>query len=203
MLKSVNLPFLNFKRINLPFGKIMYRAVVIILFLLAGLTSCKKDLQGTRGAYLAQAHKDDQLVQDYLTKNSLQAIKADTSGVYYIIEQQGTGTDLFTASTQVTVGYVGSVIDSKSLGEQVFTRSDDTASGTDFHPTFVLSQVILGWQLGIPHGQKGGKIRLFIPSRYAYGPNAQPLVGTKYGLKQGLPANAVLDFEITLYNIIN
>ncbi|MFD2874403.1 FKBP-type peptidyl-prolyl cis-trans isomerase [Mucilaginibacter ximonensis] len=180
----------------------MYRALVIILFLLAGLTSCKKDLLGSRAAYEAQAGKDDELVQSYLKANSLQATKADTSGVYYIIEQPGTGTDLFTASTQVSVGYVGKVIN-KDLSEQVFARSDDPSKGQDFHPTFVLSQVILGWQLGIPYGQKGGKIRLFIPSRYAYGPNAQPLVGTQYGLKGGLPANAVLDFEITLYDIIN
>lgn len=202
MLKSVNLPFLNFKRINLPLGKVMYRAVVIILFLLAGLTSCKKDLLGSRAGYEAQAGKDDQLVQNYLKANSLQATKADTSGVYYIIDSLGTGTDLFTASTQVSVGYVGKVIN-KDLSEAVFARSDDPSKGQDFHPTFVLSQVILGWQIGIPHGQKGGKIRLFIPSRYAYGPNAQPLVGKQYELKDGLPANAVLDFEITLYDIIN
>lgn len=180
----------------------MYRALVIILFLLAGLASCKKDLVGSRTGYLAQAKKDDQLVQDYLKANSLQATKADTSGVYFIIDTPGTGTPLFTASTQVTVGYIGQVIN-KDLSEQIFARSDDPSTGTDFHPTFTLSQVILGWQLGIRHGQKGGKIRLFIPSRYAYGPSPQPLVGPQYGLKEGLPANAVLDFKITLYDIIN
>lgn len=193
---------MKFKRINLPFGKAMNRAVVIILFLVAGLASCKKDLLGTTEGYKLQADKDDSLVQRYLAKNSLQAIKADTSGVYYIIEHAGTGTDLFTASTQVTVGYTGKVINEDDLSEQLFA-STDTLTDVKLHPTFILSQVILGWQLGIPYGQRGGTIRLFLPSRYAYGPNPQPLVGKQYGLKDGLPANAVLDFEITLYDIIN
>jgi FKBP-type peptidyl-prolyl cis-trans isomerase FkpA len=180
----------------------MNRAAVIILFLLAGLASCKKDLLGSKEGYLSQAAKDDKLVQDYLAKNSLEATKADTSGIYYIIEHPGSGTALFTASTQVTLGYTGKVITSQ-LDEKLFATSVDSSTGKDFHPTFVLSQVILGWQLGIPYGQKGATIRLFVPSRYAYGPNAQPLVGKQYELPNGLPANAVLDFEITLYDIIN
>ncbi|GAA4091883.1 FKBP-type peptidyl-prolyl cis-trans isomerase [Mucilaginibacter panaciglaebae] len=172
----------------------MNRATVIILFLLAGLASCKKDLLGSVEGYKAQAHKDDKIIADYLAANpSLVATKIDTSGVYYIIEQPGTGNDLFTNSTQVTVGYTGKLLST----QQIFTQTNN------FHPTFVLSQVIKGWQLGLPFGKKGGIIRLLIPSRYAYGPSPQPLVGREFGLKGGLPANAVLDFEITLYDIIN
>jgi FKBP-type peptidyl-prolyl cis-trans isomerase FkpA len=63
--------------------------------------------------------------------------------------------------------------------------------------------VIRGWQMGIPLVKKGGIVRLLIPSRYAYGPNAQPQLGVTFGLKDGLPANAVLDFDIQLYDITN
>ncbi|WP_214072206.1 FKBP-type peptidyl-prolyl cis-trans isomerase [Mucilaginibacter sp. dw_454] len=179
----------------------MNRVVVIILFFIAGLTACKKEDNGGSVAYKAQAAEDDLLVSNFLKANpTLTATKIDTSGVYYVVEQPGTGTDLFTNSTQVTVGYTGRLIN-KDLTEQVFTQTKDSTS--DFHPSFVLSQVILGWRLGIPFGKKGGTIRLLIPSRYAYGPAAQPLVGVTFGLKNGLPANAVVDFDITLYDVIN
>ncbi|XHR93659.1 FKBP-type peptidyl-prolyl cis-trans isomerase [Mucilaginibacter sp. UC70_90] len=55
--------------------------------------------------------------------------------------------------------------------------------------------VIKGWQLGIPQIKPGGKVRLLIPSRYAYGPYAQDSIH--------LPANSVLDFQIQLYNVTN
>lgn len=192
---------MNFKRINLPFGNVMNRAAVIILFLLAGLASCKKDLQGSVEEYRNQAQREDAFIKKYIADSSLAATKIDTSGIYYIIENAGTGNNLFTASTQVTIGYTGRLLKTG----QIFARSSDPTANppTDFHPTFVLSQVILGWQLGIPYAKKGGKIRLLIPSRYAYGPSPQPLVGPQFGLKDGLPANATLDFEITLYDIIN
>ena len=63
--------------------------------------------------------------------------------------------------------------------------------------------MIRGWQLGIPQVKKGGIVRLLLPSRYAYGPFAQPQLGKDYGLTNGLPASAVLDFEIQLYDIVN
>jgi FKBP-type peptidyl-prolyl cis-trans isomerase FkpA len=65
----------------------------------------------------------------------------------------------------------------------------------NIHPSFTLGNVIKGWQLGIPLIKKGGIIRLLIPSRYAYGPYEQTQIG--------LPKNAVLDFDIELYNITN
>jgi FKBP-type peptidyl-prolyl cis-trans isomerase FkpA len=71
----------------------------------------------------------------------------------------------------------------------VFTKTNQ------FHPSYILGNVILGWQLGIPKIKNGGIVRLLIPSRYAYGPYPQAQIG--------LPANAVLDFDIELYNVTN
>ncbi len=186
MLKNVKLPFLNYKRINLPFRNVMNRAAIIILFLCAGLMACKKSTDEGVAGYKAQAGIDDKIIADTLKNNpSLNAKKIDTSGVYYIVEQPGSGSDLFTNSTSVTVGYTGKVLTTGKM----FAKTDD------FHPSFILQSVILGWQLGIPKIQKGGKVRLLLPSRYAYGPAPQPQIG--------LPKNAILDFEITLYDIVN
>jgi FKBP-type peptidyl-prolyl cis-trans isomerase FkpA len=164
----------------------MNKAALIILFLYACLTACTKTSDTGIVAYRAQAAIDDKQIASYLAANpGLNAKKIDTSGVYYIVKQPGSGNALFTNSTLVTVGDTGRVLSSG----QIFTQTND------FHPSFALSQVILGWQLGIPKVKKGGIVRLLIPSRYAYGPNPQELLG--------LPANAVLDFDIQLYDITN
>jgi FKBP-type peptidyl-prolyl cis-trans isomerase FkpA len=194
MLKYVKLPFLKYKRINLPFGNVMNRAALIILFLCIGFAACKKTTQGGLAGYKAQAAIDDKVIADYLKANpTLVAKKIDTSGVYAIIIDPGSGNDLFTNSTLVTVGYTGRLL---TTG-QVFSQTND------FHPSFVLAQVIKGWQLGIPQIKKTGIVRLLIPSRYAYGPAAQPQLGVAFGLKNGLPASAVLDFDIQLFDVTN
>jgi FKBP-type peptidyl-prolyl cis-trans isomerase FkpA len=194
MLKYVKLPFLKYKRINLPFGNVMNRAALIILFLCVGFAACKKTTEGGLAGYRAQAVIDDKIIVDYLKANpTLVAKKIDTSGVYAIIIDPGNGNDLFTNSTLVTVGYTGRLL---TTG-QVFSQTND------FHPSFVLAQVIKGWQLGIPQIKKTGIVRLLIPSRYAYGPAPQPQLGVAFGLKNGLPASAVLDFDIQLYDVTN
>ncbi len=195
MLKNVKLPFLNYKRINLPFGNVMNKAALIILLLYTCLTACIKSSDTGLAAYKAQAAIDDKIITDYLNANpGLNAKKViDTAGVYYLVKQPGSGNALFTNSTLVTVGDTGRILKTG----QLFTQTND------FHPSFVLSQVIQGWQLGIPEIKKGGIVRLLIPSRYAYGPNAQPQLGVSFGLKDGLPPNAVLDFDIQLYDITN
>ena len=192
MLKYVKLLFLNYKRINLPFEIKMNRALLIVLFCCAILGACKKEPVGTE-AEKAQAIIDDKIISDYLAANGLIAQRIDTTGVYYIEVQPGSGNDLFTNSTQVTVGYTGRLL---TTG-QIFAKTDN------IYPSYRLSEVIRGWRVGIPQIKKGGRVRLLLPSRYAYGPFAQPELGKAYGLTDGLPASAVLDFDITLYNIVN
>jgi FKBP-type peptidyl-prolyl cis-trans isomerase FkpA len=172
----------------------MNRALFILLFCCSVLSACKKDTATAVEAERAQAIIDDKIVSDYLANNpGLNAKRIDTTGVFYIVIQPGSGSALFTNSTQVTVGYKGRLL---NTGE-VFISTDN------IHPSFVLGTVIKGWRLGIPQIKKGGIVRLLIPSRYAYGPYPQPEVGKSYGLTEGLPASAVLDFDIELFDIIN
>jgi FKBP-type peptidyl-prolyl cis-trans isomerase FkpA len=159
-------------------------SILLICFIVAG---CTKSDSGV-AQYKLQAAIDDKIVTDYLASSGLsEKFKrtSDTSGVYYMILQQGVGSDLYSSSTQVTVGDTGRVLGS----QKIFYQTDS------FHPSYILGQVILGWQLGIPQVKKGGVIRLLIPSRYAYGPYPQDSIG--------LPANAVLDFHIKVYDIKN
>lgn len=171
----------------------MNRAIIFIVLIVTCLSACKKSDLGP-AAEKAQAAIDDKIIADYLAANpGLNANKADTTGVYYIIEEPGTGNALFANSTEVTVGYTGKLL---STG-QVFAQTDD------FHPSFKLSEVFRGWRVGIPKIKKGGKVRLLLPSRYVYGPYPQPTLGTAFGLKDGLPAHAITDFTIQLYDIKN
>lgn len=169
----------------------MNRILLAVFVIVIGFGACKKTTDPLI-QYNAQKAIDDKIIQDYLKANNLTAKRTDskstdTSGVYYIIKpgEEGVGSDLFTSSTQVTVGDTGRILTS----QVVISKTND------FHPSYRLSDVIKGWQLGIPLMKKNGKIRLFIPSRYAYGPYPQDSLH--------LPANSVLDFDIQLYNVIN
>ena len=165
----------------------MNKWLLPILFICCVIAGCTKST-GDLEQYKTQAAIDDKIVANYITANNLtgKMLKtADTSGVYYQIIQKGAGNDLYTLSTQVTVGDTGRLLTTGNVFYQT----------NDFHPSYVLQQTILGWQLGIPKVNRGGIVRLLIPSRYAYGPIQQ--------LKIGLPANAILDFTIQVYDITN
>ncbi|MBC7914863.1 MAG: FKBP-type peptidyl-prolyl cis-trans isomerase [Pyrinomonadaceae bacterium] len=128
-----------------------------------------------------QLEIDEQLINDFITKNNIAAQELQSSGMYYQIIAPGAVNVTYTSSSKVTVKYVG-----RLLNGQVF---DQSTTGV----TFPLGNLIYGWQVGIPLIKPGGKIRLLIPSGYAYGSQAQ----------NGIPANAVLDFEIELLGVTN
>jgi FKBP-type peptidyl-prolyl cis-trans isomerase FkpA len=166
----------------------MSKWLLPILFICCIVVGCTKS-NSNLTTYKAQAAIDDKIIADYIAANGLsgKALKAkDTSGVYYVVLEPGQGNDLFTSSTQVTVGDTGRLL---TTGK-VFYQTNE------FHPSYVLGQMILGWQLGLPKIKKGGLVRLLIPSRYAYGPYPQPQIGLTDG-------NAILDFNIRIYDITN
>jgi len=86
----------------------------------------------------------------------------------------------------VTVGYTAKIIPDTAI----------ISKTNDYNPSFTLGNVIRGWRVGIPLIKKYGRIRLFVPSRYAYGSIAQTS-----NLK--IPAHSCLDFDIRLYNVTN
>jgi FKBP-type peptidyl-prolyl cis-trans isomerase FkpA len=134
------------------------------------LTSCKKPIDYDQ--------IDEDLIQQYITDNSLDA-QPTGSGLYYVIDNPGNGSTADINST-VTVAYVGKLTDGT-----IFDQS--SSMGT----TFPLINVIQGWQEGIPLFREGGSGILLIPSSLGYGSQA---VG-------GIPANSVLIFEISLIHV--
>lgn len=164
------------KHIYLP--SMMKIKQLLLLVCIAGcFTACVKNNTPTDNFDVnAQLNTDTLLIRKFITDNKIPAVK-DKSGIFYQIITPGTGTVSYTLDTRVSVNYEG-----RLLNGTVF----DSSKGTPFN--FALSEVIKGWQVGIPYIQKGGQIRLLIPSLLAYG-NRQ--VGV-------IPANSVLDFTVTL-----
>jgi FKBP-type peptidyl-prolyl cis-trans isomerase FkpA len=166
----------------------MNRILLILLLFSACIAGCAKTTNVV-AQVATQASVDNKIITSYLATHNITAGVVDSAGVstgiYYTIDVPGTGNDLYTNSTQVTVGYKGTLLTTGAM----FSQTDT------FHPSFVLGTVIRGWQLGIPKVQKGGTITLYLPSKYAYGPFPQPTLN--------LPANAILIFNITVYNITN
>lgn len=122
---------------------------------------------------VSQHETDIALIEEYLIDNGLTAESTD-SGLHYIITKEGTG-DHPTVQDEITIGYKGYLLDGS-----VFDQNDNF--------TWPLSQLILGWQEGIPKLKAGGEGVLLIPSRLGYGSQALA----------GIPANSVLLFDVSL-----
>jgi len=142
---------------------------ILSLIVFVGFSSCKKEDTQTQEEQLTI---DIGKIENYLTEHDLEANKTN-SGLHYIITNVGTGSNP-TLASNVTVQYTGKLLDGT-----VFD------SGT---ATFPLTNVIQGWQEGIPLFKKGGRGKLFIPSYIGYGASGS----------SSIPANSVLIFDIYL-----
>lgn len=129
-----------------------------------------------------QAEEDAQKITDWLKEKKLTSkAKSTESGIYYIIEKEGTGANP-TIDSKVEVHYTGTLLDGTK-----FDSSVDRGQPAKFP----LKGVVKGWQEGIPLLKKGGKGKLVIPSALAYGPQGRP----------SIPPNSVLVFDVELLGI--
>ena len=85
----------------------------------------------------------------------------------------------------VTVHYIGRLENGKEF-------NNSHTMGTGKPVEFKLGRVIPGWNEGLQTMKVGGKRRLWIPSKLAYGAAGNP---------PNIPPNANLDFEIELLGI--
>jgi len=151
---------------------------LLLLVCIAGcFTACKKTESFDAEK---QFSADTTAIRNFIVANKIPAVK-DASGIFYQIIAPGTGSVTYSASTSVTADYTGKLLDGSTF---------DSSKGTPIK--FTLGGVIVGWQIAIPKIQKGGSIRMFIPSYYGY---ANSTVGS-------IPANSVLDFTVSLTDVV-
>ena len=122
---------------------------------------------------------EENAIKAYATANGITATKHN-SGMYYQVINAGSGSTP-NINSKVFITYTGKLLN----GTQFDQQANPANTG------WTLGGLIEGWRLGVPLIQKGGKIKLIIPSSLAYGCNGSGPI----------PANSILYFEIDLVDV--
>ena len=158
----------------------MLKKIVLGLCILVSMSGCLKNENNSTCTYdecsVKAPASEIQAVKDYLAANNITNAQEHCSGLFYIIDDSGTGRSP-NPCNYVNVTYQGK-----------FTNGNTFDEGT---VDLGLNSVIRGWTNGVPLIKEGGKIHLFIPPSLGYG--SQPY--------QTIPGNSILIFEVTLNGI--
>ncbi len=155
--------------------------VLLFLGFIACFSACKKD-ETEPFDHVGQLKKDTASINAFVRANNITggAVIPET-GIFYKILAPGEGNVSYKPATVIKLNFVGRLLDGTEF---------DNTNGTPRQ--YALDGVIVGWQIGIKKIQKGGQIRLIVPSGYGFGTSERPPI----------PRNSILDFTITLVDII-
>jgi FKBP-type peptidyl-prolyl cis-trans isomerase FkpA len=153
--------------------KFFYSALVILI----AATGCLKE---DEACVNVDPRSEDTTMTGFISRNGF-VMRKDSAGFYYQILAPGSGARP-TGTSRIRVRYVG-----KYLNLTTFEDNNNITGNP-----WVLNTLIQGWKLGLPYLQRGGKIRLVIPSALAYGCQGTGNIG----------ANTVLFFEIELLDVL-
>ena len=117
------------------------------------------------------------------TNKAVDGVKTTSSGLQYLVLQEGTGTRHPSASDKVKVHYEGKLLDGTVFDSSV-SRGKPISFG--------LNQVIKGWTEGVQLMVVDEKTRFFIPADLAYG---------NKGAGSDIPGGSTLIFEVELLGI--
>lgn len=148
--------------------------VTAFVVIVIAATGCLKD----NSCDPRSVESEEAAIQAYAAANSINAVR-HPSGLYYEIINPGSG-PVPTINSVVSARYVGKLTDGTVFDSQTVNPV-----------SFPLGNTILGWQLGIPLVQKGGTIKLIIPSALAYGCTGQGPI----------PCNSILFFEVNVVDV--
>jgi FKBP-type peptidyl-prolyl cis-trans isomerase len=129
-----------------------------------------------------QLRKDTVAIVQYLRDHHIPA-KRTGSGLYYIIDKEGTGPNAI-AGSYIDAHYKEMLLDGTAVDSSY-------ARPSPFVFTMNAHQVIPGWDEGIALLNKGARARLFIPSYLGYGKESTSKV----------PPNSPLIFEVRIEDI--
>ena len=149
-------------------------SVLVLSSIVFFMVGCVKD----KACVPKTVASEQATMQSFATTNNM-TVQTHPSRMLYQIVNAGNGATANLAS-RVSVRYTGKLMNGTIFDSRTSTPAE-----------FILGQVISGWQLGVPLIQKGGTIRLIIPSSLAYGCTATGPI----------PADAVLYFEIELVDV--
>jgi FKBP-type peptidyl-prolyl cis-trans isomerase len=171
----------------------------LLLIIAIAFTACDKECTNEFGECPEKQLKEDlAIIESYLEDNNLEA-EVHSSGLHYIIEEEGTG-EMPNTGQQVVVDYVGRFLDGR-----VFDTSIDSIAKAEgiyneqrpggYEPiqfTLGTNNIIQGWNIGISLLNEAGGAKLILPSYLGYGSK---------GSAGGIPGNTVIMFEVELKDI--
>jgi FKBP-type peptidyl-prolyl cis-trans isomerase FkpA len=160
----------------------MIRKLILIAVFPLAILSCKKSNKCNYSAPTVTVPASEQSNLDaYINTSGLSASATKHPvGFYYTIDASGSGSAPGVCSA-ITVKYQGKLTNGVSF--------DSNTTGV----SFILGQLITGWQYGLPLIKKGGSIKLYLPPSLGYGNVAMG----------SIPANSILIFEIELVDVNN
>lgn len=147
-----------------------------------------------------QLELEEKVIEEYVKDNNLQGTKTE-SGLYYIIEKEGTGPAI-EEGDQASVHYAGYLLNGqifdtsiKEVAEanNIYNPQRDQGGGYGpFDLQVGVGQVIPGWDEGLSLLKKGDKAKFIIPSPLAYGSR---------GAGADIPANSILIFDVEIMDV--
>jgi FKBP-type peptidyl-prolyl cis-trans isomerase FkpA len=129
--------------------------------------------------------KEQQAVKQYLDSLKITA-NLHPRGFYYRIDTAGTGTITPGECIPITLAYTGQLTNGIIFDQQ-------TSFATE------LSNLIDGWQQGVPLIKSGGEIWLYIPPSLGYGSQAISIPKDTGTIT--IPAYSILIFDIHLLDV--
>lgn len=144
----------------------------------------------------AQMATDSEIIDNYLTENNIIAEKTE-SGLRYVIKKEGKG-EKVAIGQEVKIHYAGYLLDGTLFDTSMESAAKASGTFTQGRPYDPLSltagsgQVIQGWEEAILLMKKGTKMRVWIPSPLAYGPQQRSAL---------IKENSILIFDMEMVEI--
>ncbi|MCP4187227.1 MAG: FKBP-type peptidyl-prolyl cis-trans isomerase [Gammaproteobacteria bacterium] len=159
----------------------MEKTVIIVIAVLLVGYFLVRNSSGTRPEEIAANKKAGAEFME--TNKTAKGVEATSSGLQYLVLQDGTGSQHPSATDKVKVHYEGKLLDGT-----VFDSSVERGEPISFG----LNQVIKGWTEGVQLMVVGETTRFFIPAELAYG---------NKGAGRDIPGGSTLIFEVELIGI--
>jgi len=155
----------------------MYRFLLPLIVLIVAVSSCTKNTENSCPPVTLTA-PDSQVValERYIDSAGITAVK-DRRGFYYSILDTGVGVHPNPCNI-ITANYSGRLL-------------NGTIFDSNHNASFLLGQLITGWQEGIPLIKTGGRIVLYIP----------PFLGYGVASTTTIPSSSSLIFTIELLGV--
>lgn len=128
---------------------------------------------------------EQRIIDEHLAAEGLTAEIDSTHSLRYIITEPGSEIKP-DSSSRINVDYKGMFLGT----------GNEFGSGEDVNLT--LSRLIKGWPVLMPYIGEGGKIVMYLPSKYAYGRSG----AGQRGQSGYIPPNSTLIFEVTLNEVL-